>query len=889
MNRIVRLAAAGIVVLALAAPAAFARGQRVIDDSDRVVLRGNTHPQARPDFERGVAPPALPMARMIISMQIPADRRAALEQLLAGQQDPASPNYHRWLTPEEFGRQYGPDQADIDAVTGWLGSHGFTVEEVARGGGWINFSGTAAAVKRAFRTEIRDYFVDGRLHRANAADPEIPRGLSDLVAGVVTLHDFPRKSMRSVGLPLTQEELSPAYTSGGYHTLAPGDFATIYNVKPLYDAGIDGTGQTIAIAGRTHPSSANWATFRSTFGLPANPPQVVVNGTDPGDLGADEDGEADLDVEWSGAVARNAAIKFVVSKSTSATDGVDLSAQYIVNHNLAPVMSVSFGSCESMMGSSENVFFNNLWSQAAAQGITVFVSTGDAGAAGCNIGSDTTGSGRAVNGLASTPYNVAVGGTQFNEGNGSYWNAVNAVDGTSALSYIPETAWNESAGVAGGSGLWATGGGASSRYAKPLWQTAPGVPIDGKRDLPDVSLAAAGHDGYRVRTQGGWSVFGGTSASSPSFAGLMALVVQKTGQRQGNANPRFYQLASAQYGSAGTAVFHDTTAGNNSVPGVTGYAAAAGYDLATGLGSVDAVALVNNWVQLPDLTIASSHTGSFAQGQTGATYTLTVRNGGNDPTSGTVTITDTLPAGLTATDFSGSGWSCTLAPLTCARNDALASGGSYPPITLTVDVAANAPASLTNNASISGGGETNTANNTSSDSTTITPVFYTLNLLFAGNGAGTVTNQATATVCNANCSSAPIASGSSVILHAAPAQYSLFSGWSTCAGTGDCVFAMNGNASITATFSIDSARSVLCGPVYYPTLLAAYLAAPPVSATIEAWGIGFSEVLNLNMDKNFTLRGGFNGTYTSNTGMTAVAPPLTVTNGSVTVENVTVR
>ena len=285
-----------------------------------------------------------------------------------------------------------------------------------------------------------------------------------------------------------------------------------------------------------------------------------------------------------------------------------MSAQYIVDNNVWPVMSTSFGSCESDMSTTENNFYNNLWLQAAAQGITSFVSSGDSGVAGCNPGTDPTGTAPSVNGLSSTPYNVAVGGTQFNEGTDSYWNTSNTGTGyTSALSYIPEVAWNESGSATTYLSPWrhmyrplVHRWRRSTIYGKPSWQVSPGVPADGHRDVPDVSLSAAsGHDGYVIQTTGsegaGLYVVGGTSASSPSFAGLMALIVQKTGQRQGNANIRFYQLGNAQYGSSGAAVFHDTTTGNNSVPGLEGYNCTTGYDLATGLGSVDAFALVNNW------------------------------------------------------------------------------------------------------------------------------------------------------------------------------------------------------------------------------------------------------------------------------------------------------
>ena len=599
--------------LATVASPAYARPQRVINDNDTVILRGNVHPHARPEFDVGAADYSLPMERMILSLRIRADKKSELDKFLAEQQDPDSHNYHKWLTPEEFGERFGADADDVEAATSWLKAHGFTINEVAKGRTWINFSGTVAGVESTFHTKIRDYKVNGRVHHANAQDPSIPRGLSDLVAGIVTLHNFPRKFMNSGARSLEADGLQPDYSSGsGNHYLAPGDFATIYDVNTLYGGGTDGTGQAIAIVGRTNPGNniSNWTTFRSLMGLPVNTPTVIVNGTNPGDQGYDEDNEADLDVEWSGAVAKNATISFVASMSTNNTDGVDLSAQYIVNNNIAPVMSTSFGSCESDMGTAENNFYNSLWQQAAAQGITAFVSSGDSGASGCDSGGASKGTGRAVNGLASTPYNVAVGGTQFNEGSGSYWSSSNGAGYTSALSYIPEVAWNESGAASSCpsgdtcSELWSTGGGVSSIYSKPSWQVAPGVPPDSKRDVPDVSLTAAGHDGYLVYTTAlnsnnqpytGLWVFGGTSCSSPSFAGLMALIVQKTGQRQGNANIRLYQLGKAQYGSNGAAVFHDVTSGNNSVPGVTGYSCSTGYDLATGLGSVDANTLVNNW------------------------------------------------------------------------------------------------------------------------------------------------------------------------------------------------------------------------------------------------------------------------------------------------------
>ena len=567
-----------------------------LDPAERVEISGSVHPLARPEFDRGPADPDLPMRRMVLVLSRPESAEWELARFLADQQDPASPMFHRWLTPEEFGRRFGASAGEVARIRAWLESQDFTIDEVARGRGWINFSGTAAQVERAFRTPIHRYVVAGIRRHANAADPSLPRGIAALARGILTMHSFPRRSDSRVH-PL------PEYTDPfGEHFLSPADFQTIYGVTGLIAQGTDGSGQSIAIVGRTNISIDDVRFFRSHFGLPVNDPEVILNGPDPGNLHGAEEQEADLDVEWSGVSASGATIRFVVSKSTDATDGVDLSAQYIVDNDVAPIMSESFGECESDLGPVENAFYGNLWAQAAAEGITALVSSGDSGASGCDEGTRITGSGLAVSGLASTPYNVCVGGTQFDEGAdvGSYWNAQNAdATSASARSYIPESAWNESGTVAGGGNLWSTGGGASGVYRKPAWQAAPGVPLDGARDLPDVSLSASQHDGYLfVHLHGNISdgIFSiaGTSASTPALAGILALVVERHG-RLGNANPAFYSLARAQYSGAGPVVFHDVTQGDNSVPGVSGYSCGPGYDLATGLGSVNASALVANW------------------------------------------------------------------------------------------------------------------------------------------------------------------------------------------------------------------------------------------------------------------------------------------------------
>jgi subtilase family serine protease len=590
------------------------------------------------------------MERIQMQLTSSPEQEAELEQLLSGQHDAASPHFQEWLSPEQFGERFGPAQQDIDAVVGWLEDNGFHVSEIGRGRRTLEFSGTASQVEIAFHTEMRQYEVAGVVHLANATDVAIPEALAPVIGGVVSLHDFRHQPMHQV---LGQMPAPATNLNGGARGLSPYDFAAIYNVTQLWNSNWDGTGQSVAIAGRTNIKLSDVTTFRSTFGLPANNPQVILNGRDPGIVGTGEEMEADLDVEWSGGVAKGATIKFVVSASTNASDGVDLSTQYIVNNNVAPVVSVSFGLCEAYMGSG-NAFYNSLWQQAAAQGISVFVSSGDSGSAGCDSpGVRTPAShGLGVNGLASTPYNVAVGGTQFADTTSAatYWNTGNDAHLASAKGYIPETTWNESVYTtanATSNNLYAGSGGVSSIYANPSWQTGAGVPtVDPgttsghHRYLPDVSLTAAGHDGYLVFLEGGLYMVGGTSASSPSFAGLMAIVDQYSGGRNGNPNTRFYSLAAQA-----SAAYHDVTTGTIAVPcaggspgcstatgtvgKINGYNAGAGYDLATGLGSVNAYTLAYNWGARPPTAgpLVSSLSPNPMMGSTAA-QTLTIAGTG---------------------------------------------------------------------------------------------------------------------------------------------------------------------------------------------------------------------------------------------------------------------
>lgn len=656
-----------------------ALAQRSINEADREIKHGNVHPLARAEFDRGSADLNLPMENMILLLSPRASAKADLDKLLADQQNPKSPNFHHFLTPQEFGLRFGPTDQDVADAANWLKSHGFRIEEIGNGKMWINFSGNVQQVERAFQTNIRQYEVDGQIHYANATDPSIPRAFSGLVEGVVSLHDFPLKHDASL------HQLPPdANLQGGGNALAPGDFATIYNLTPLYNAGIDGTGQTIAIVGRTDIVLGDVQFFRSNFLLPAKDPVFIHNGNAPGDLHGNEELEADLDVEWSGAVAKNATIDFVISKSTHTTDGVDLSAQYIVNNNVAPVMSTSFGLCEQSLGATGNTFWNNLWTQAAAQGITSMVSSGDSGAAGCDLDTALTGTVQAVSGLSSTPNNVAVGGTEFNDGAGGFWAAVNNPDSSSALGPIPEVVWNESGTIpVTGKDLFATGGGVSTLYAKPMFQTGPGVPADGFRDVPDVALNSAAHTPYLVIQGHTPNVLGlvgasGTSAASPSFAGIMALVVQKTGSPQGNANNVLYSMANTQF-AGGAAVFNDITSGNNSVPNVPGFSAGVGYDQTTGWGSVNAANLVNTWNNnAPDFGLVVSPTSQTVVQGNSATYSATITALNNY--TGTINFSVSgLPAGATLTPPPPSVTNSGSSAITILTNNgATTPVGSYP-------------------------------------------------------------------------------------------------------------------------------------------------------------------------------------------------------------------
>ena len=622
-----------IVVSASVLPAQRDRLAGPIDGRSLVVVAGSVPAQAQPQFDRGAVNDSFTLGNITLVLRPSPAQQSALEQLLARQQDPSSPDYHVWLTPESYAGQFGASAADLAKLADWLTGEGFTVRYTARGRNFISFSGTAGQVYSAFHTEIHRYQVNGATHFANATNISLPAGIQSMVAGVLGLHDFHPRAPRRVAVP--------SYTdAGGNNYLVPDDYATIYDLASLYQFGYSGAGQSIVIVGQSDIDPGDIATFRSTFGLaPANI-EMIPTGIYPGFT--EDEIEADLDLEWSGAVARQANLIYVFSEDA------DYSAFVAIDSNMAPVISESFGLCEYQVASNRlNLYNYQVQAQeAAAMGITWLASSGDSGAAGCDYDVTEATQGFGVNLPASVPEVTGVGGTEFNEAGQSYWSATNGPYGGSAISYIPETAWNDTL-VSGG--LAASGGGKSSVYTKPSWQTGTGVPADGARDVPDVALDASNaHDPYWVISEGQDILVGGTSAAAPSFAGMVAVLNQYLVQNQvqtssglGNINPKLYSMAA---GNA-PGVFHDITTGSNIVPcavgtldcttGQFGYTAGVGYSQVTGLGSVDAYNLVTVWSGIPvtttSMTLTSSAATISAGGSAVLTATVTAAGGTRTP------------------------------------------------------------------------------------------------------------------------------------------------------------------------------------------------------------------------------------------------------------------
>jgi len=799
---------AGLLALALlAAPSVQAQTHPVpsrvtaeVDDTTTVQLKGNVHPMARPEFDQGAVADSQPMTRMLLTLQRSAAQETALQQLMDAQQTKGSASYHAWLTPTQFGQQFGPSDADVQAVTDWLTRQGFQVSKVAAGRTAIEFNGTAGQVRNAFHTEIHKYAMNGETHVANASEPAIPAALAPVVRGVTALNNFPRRAhIHNKGVYRWQRDtgsIKPLFTFGTNpvnFAMTPADFAKIYSIP----AGADGTGQTIAVIGQSNIDANDVIAFRTLFGLPQNFTQannVIVNGPDPGlQLLTGDEGESDLDVEWAGAVAPGATILLVTSSTTSSnptqiTPGIDLSALFAVDNNLASVISESYGACEPSLGSAGNQFYSALWEQAAAQGITIVVSTGDSGSAGCDPDPSGTSpnaavDGLAVSGIASTPFNVAVGGTDFDASAqpvtppNQFWSATNGPTFASALSYIPETTWDDSAcalnfptacnavdqfggDLAAGSGgpsncAIFSGSNCSKGYPIPAFQVGVNKLFPTVRTLPDVSLFASnGQNGVAVivcqaddpNNQNGascslsspftdFTLVGGTSAATPPFGAIVALINQANGgQRQGNVNYGLYSLAAndtnyttglcnSSVGStpATGCVFNDVTKGNIGVAclkgstsnvdgdttwcqgsgttfGVTvannsvAYGAGPEYDVATGLGSVNVTNLLAKWkssfTRTATVTTVTNPTGGTPSG---TAFTATISVAPAPPTSST-SMAETVS--LTALASDGTTTLGSFGPFALTAGNATGSTNILPPGTAFVSATYGGDATL---------------------------------------------------------------------------------------------------------------------------------------------------------------------------------------------------
>ncbi len=589
-----------------------------VSDASRTRIANTIPARAKRAADIGEAPGSRRLEAVTLHFNQTAAQQADLNQLLLDQQNPNSPSYHQWLTPAQFGARFGLSSADLTKVTSWLTSKGLTVINVAPSANDITVSGTVSQVEQAFNISIHSMSENGEQHIANINDPQLPTAIANIVTGITGLHDFKLKPRSRVS------SVTPKFTSAqtGNHYMAPGDFYTIYDVNQLIsNNSINGSGISIAVIGQTDISTSDVAAFRSASGLStSNLPTIVkATGYVAGIISGDVD-EAQLDVEWSGAVAPNASILFVTVGASSTASVVD-ALNYAINNNVAPIITISYGNCESGWGQAQLNSINQKLQQANAQGITVFGPSGDSGATDCDV-TPPADYGLTVDFPGSSPFVTAAGGTMFNEGNTtgttSYWNSNSSsstANAGSAISYIPEMVWNESTSGSLGAG----GGGVSAYFAKPAWQVGTGVPSDSARDVPDVSFnAASSHDGYLFCSQGSCTngfrnssgnlnVVGGTSVVAPTLAGVFALLEQYLGggtaNRIGNANPMIYGLANSTYYNN---VFHDITSSNNNSAcqqgtpncpngGTIGYSATSGYDLATGWGSLDVYNFVSKW------------------------------------------------------------------------------------------------------------------------------------------------------------------------------------------------------------------------------------------------------------------------------------------------------
>jgi hypothetical protein len=826
-----------------------------VDRSRLAATEGAVSGEVATAQDLGACDPSAAMEHMQLILRRPHERQAAFDAEVVALHQRGSPEYHRWLTPETIGAEFGPSAEDIATLTQYLQSEGFTVNSVGKSGMFVDFSGTVAQVETSFHTEIHNLrMATGEERYSAVREAQLPEALTSLVVGFVSLGNItPHTNLVSMRTPIqpgragaAQSNAQPDDTSGSSYYVGAQDFYTIYNEAPLITGGtVNGSGVTVALLEETDINTADVTTFRTMMGVvPATPTLTVQHGAgsvacgDPGITSKDEESEAALDTEWSGAVAPAASL-LLMSCKTASTSGIFLSAEAVIDNNLATTMSLSYGNTE-VGDASTNTFLSNLWEQATAQGETVVVSTGDAGSANSRDQNKRYAShGLAVNSFASTAYNVAAGGTDFQdyynelEGDSSYnranyWAATNGVGGSSALSYVAETTWNDTCAssilsyhyegntapnalcddttngpnyyaVAGG------GGGVSILQARPSWQngTVYGIPPTStynSRLLPDISLFASNciwtHalDYYQSDTSGSMQQAGGTSFVAPQLAGVFALIAQSSKERLGQPNFVLYNIAGAEFGTtsysgncngsgssgvgttstvpAGTCIFYDIETSNNSQAcpagsgncysdsgsyGIlststsaadTAYNAGQGFDLATGIGSLNIANLVNNWQNAaaggtsytPIVTVGASAP-SYTYGLPSAiNYAAAVSGAGSFPT-GSVTFSGSGMISTIGTDALAESSGCSTGA-TCTESAAQA---YTPPATLAVGSYTITGAYLSTNENyLSGSGTISLTVNQQSPTVTVGAVSlpfgtatasFSATVTYAGSGA----------------------------------------------------------------------------------------------------------------------------------------------------------
>jgi subtilase family serine protease len=805
---------------------ASALGQAVVRDritqqvtsASTFTLKGSASPLARAQYDAGRVNASAPIAGVTMYFKPSADQQAALDALVQAQQMPRSPYYHQWITPAQYAARFGMSANDIAKVSSWLEQQGFAVDRVSNSRNAISFSGTAAQIEAAFQTELHRYNINGVTHTANATPFVLPSALAGVVLSVGNVSDFRPHPLHRVQ-PAAQVSGKYDFSSGSntYHFLAPSDFATIYDVNAAYNAGYTGSGITIVVVGQTAIASTDVTHFQSASGLTQKAPTMTLvtgSGTSVADDTSGDEDESDLDVEWSGAVAKGATINFVYTGNNQNYNVFD-SIQFAIDSDLGTIISNSYGACEADVGSNDAATFQTWFEQANAQGQTIVSASGDNGATDCEstsspstvVGGDEATQGLAVDFPASSPYVTGIGGNEFSgdvSSPSTYWNSTNSSSNGSVIQYISEEVWNDTSTSNGPEG---GGGGKSILFSKPSWQAGTGVPADGARDVPDVSLAASpNHDGYLfcatgtgntnsdttscsngyLDSKGDPSVAGGTSFGAPTFSGILAILSQKLGAAGlGNINPEIYSLAATDYST----VFHDVTTGNNNVPceiGSTdcttspiGYSATTGYDLASGWGSIDVANFVDAYTTsstsapVATTTSVSSSPTSPVTVNTAITLTATVAaNSGNTNPAGSILFTITTGTTAVATSTQ------TLANGSATYSFTPTAAGTY-----TV-VAAYTPSDATVNSASSG-----TLNIIVNAATTVTESFTVsatgVTVAQGSSGASTVT------VVN------PVGVAGSVALTAtAPASL-----------TNSCFTYTNPTASATGTITIYTSSS----------------------------------------------------------------------------------